>query len=222
MGKIKSLFKTKWFWGISITVLVLFISMFGIHNVGYSKGQDSLTAEINEEALNYEQIQEKVGEAEQILADFNNEIETAESDLKTIEDKVAKNQDKFDELQKLASNRDELQNEVSVAESELTGLQSDIKVTENKLAKLEGDLVAAKEKPIEVGAGQFVFGEDIKPGRYKVTPIGRGSNFSVWDADGGLVLSTILGDGGVPSYVFVGSSGYKVKNAVPVKLTPVE
>ncbi|MBP1950314.1 coiled-coil domain-containing protein [Virgibacillus litoralis] len=224
MGKIKSLFKTKWIW-IAVTIIVVVISVFGIHNVGYSKGQDSLTAEVNKELLNYEQIQEKVGEAEQTLVDVNNKIETAESDLKTIEEKVAKNQDELDKLQELASNRDGLETDISQAENTLSTIKQNIESKTEELQSLTGKLQKAEGKPLKLEAGHYVVGNDLPIGRYKITPTQGSGNVFIDSGSGEGKVSETLGpnpDYHLSSYVFFAENGDTMELNVPVTFTPVE
>jgi hypothetical protein len=74
-------------------------------------------------------------------------------------------------------------------------------------------------------AGQLVVGKDIPAGRYKVTAIGRGDNFFVYNSSGENLVNTIIysnSDLGVPEYVTLLSDGDVVDAHSPFKYQPVE
>lgn len=220
MEKVKSIILTKWFWiGSAVALILAFVLMF---NAAYASGQESSTAKVNEEALNYNQLLAEVEKQQKELEAVNSDIESAKENLQVINDDLDKNQSRFDRLKDLASNETKIKSEITAAETTLDGLKSNIDEAKDTLGGLEGKIVKAKGKPTEVGAGHFVFGSDIKPGRYEVTPVGRGTNFVVYSSSGSLAVNTILGSNGVPSYVFEAGDGYTLENEGRVKLTPVE
>jgi len=186
------------------------------------------TVKIDGEATNYEDLQVKIKEAEKELDGMEKELSTTNSDLEDINEqvKVAKgklesNQAEFDKLQELAKNREQIKTDVDKATTTLETLKTNIDKATEKLQAVTGKVTKAKGKPTEIGAGHFVFGSDIKPGRYEVTPVGRGTNFVVYSSGGSLAVNTILGSD-VPSYVFKAGDGYTLETEGRVKLTPVE
>mgnify|MGYP001053941655 CR=1 FL=1 len=108
-------------------------------------------------------------------------------------------------------------------EEKLSSLNAEVKSKEAELAKLESGIQAKKEAPVQLNAGQYVVGHDVKEGRYKATNIGRGTNFIVYGEDGSAVVNTILGtENGSGDYVFFATEGQIIQTEGQVKLIPVE
>lgn len=80
-----------------------------------------------------------------------------------------------------------------------------------------------KSTPKKLSAGKYTVGKDVDAGRYKVTPVGEGSNFVVYGGgdETDVTVNTILGQDGEPSYTFDCSNGDVIQTESTVKLTPV-
>jgi hypothetical protein len=167
---------------------------------------DEKKAKVEEEVAKYEK------ELEQKNADKKKKLEEENASLdKKIEDKKSKVD------AEVADHKQEL-------ESKLTSLESDVKEKEDKLASLETGIKEAEGAPITLNAGEYIIDKDVPTGRYKVTNIGRGTNFQVFDSSGSAIVNTILGNGdiGRGDYVFFATENTLIKTAGAVKLIPVE
>lgn len=74
-------------------------------------------------------------------------------------------------------------------------------------------------------AGEYVVGEDIPAGYYRVAPIGRGGNFVVFNSSGSPTVNQTLGSSSTDDddYVYFSCTrGYKIKTQEAVKLIPIE
>jgi uncharacterized protein YlxW (UPF0749 family) len=99
-------------------------------------------------------------------------------------DKIQKELDQAkEEIQTLAQ-----ENETLVAEA--SAIQEEKDAQEDK-KKEEAKKAAAK--PVSLGPGEFVVGEDIEPGRYEVSVTSGGGNFFVYDESGWAVVNEMLG-----------------------------
>jgi len=189
------------------------------------------TVKIDGEATNYEDLQVKIKEAEKELGGMEKELTATNSDLEDINEqvkaakgKLESNQTKFDKLQELAKNREQIKTDVDKATTTLKTLKTNIDKATEKLQTVSGKVTKAEGAPIELGAGHFVIGEDLKPGRYKVTPTGGSGNFFVRSDDYNRDVGVTLGnyDGAQPSYVFEAVSGDKIEIGTSAKFTPVK
>src|SRR5690625_390075 len=91
------------------------------------------TVNIEGEVLKYEELQSKIITSEQ-------ELESVTNELSEIKDALIDNNDKYEGLEELASNRDRITQELEDAELKLESLQAEI-------SKLEEELVTVAKKP---------------------------------------------------------------------------
>jgi len=134
---------------------------------------------------------------------------------------------------------DDLQEKIKTAEEKLESLEKDLEsvekqindnrdelgetTEENKQKKSTAAEVEVKdEDPIEVGAGHFVFGEDVPTGRYEAFPIGNSSKITVVDLLDDTRVNTVIGTDDSPSFVFTALHGYKLELSGAVELVPLE
>lgn len=192
--------------------LLILLSLFAVFSVA---GCKDATAEVEGEALNYEEVKGKVSDKEK-------ELKKVKSELKETNTKLEDNKEELEELKKLRDNRGKIKDELGESRTTLNDIKTQIKDAESELASLTGEIEKTGDEPIELGAGKYTFGDDVPTGRYEVFPQGRGSNFVVFDEFGELDVNQILGDGGVPSYVFEVYDGATVETEAPVKLVPVK
>ena len=104
-------------------------------------------------------------------------------------------------------------------ETELKRKSYEAEKLEKEIDALNSTLELKKEEPIRVSAGQYFFGHDIPEGRYTAKPVGRGTNFVVYTASGGLHVNTILSEG---DYTFFAQEGYYMETKGAIELIPVE
>ncbi|WP_020154339.1 coiled-coil domain-containing protein [Caldibacillus debilis] len=206
----KPFYKNHWFW-FSILVILAFA-------LGEMAGHYVAGVKIDGKKVNYDQLVEEIKKKEKELSGVNDELERIKQELEA-------NKEEYDKLQELANNKDKLTTEVASAKSELDGLKSQINDAKKELNQLTGKIEEAKTKPINLPAGHFVVGTDIPEGRYKILPVGRGSNFFVYDENGDVVVNTIVTtvhDLGVPEYVTFLAKGYIIQAEAPFKYVPVK
>lgn len=209
-------FKLKWFpWATAglICVIALVVVYISSYNVGYAAKKAMIDGKMN----TYQQLLKKID-------DTKKQISTQQFKLDTVNGKLSSNKDEFDRLTALENRKNQLKSNVSDSISQIADLNGQIKTAKAKLAKLQGGIQKAKGKSISLGAGKFTVGDDIPAGRYKVVPIGRGSNFFVYDGVTGVTkVNTILGTSiGVPSYVVHLNPLDKIDSETPAKFIPVK
>ena len=82
----------------------------------------------------------------------------------------------------------------------------------------------AAGEPIKLSAGVYYAGDDIAPGRYRVS--NGSSNFFVYNSSGSATVNIILGNKNdglwVTDYTFDLKSGYIIETNNVCTLTPVE
>ncbi|MFY2157389.1 hypothetical protein ACOSZF_17265 [Cytobacillus firmus] len=218
--------KTKKFW-IGVAGVVVLLSIF--YTIGYSGAK----AVIEDEKVTYDELVSKISDKE-------NELKEAEANLKKKEEEInskisdldkqySERKAEFDAALAAVENKKQLESEIKSLESTKTGqettvsnLTAEIKAKRDDLAKIEKVIKEKDAAPVNLSAGHFIVGNDVPLGRYKAVPVGRGSNFVVYDSSGSLIVNTILGDIGVPEYVFSAEFEYEIQTEAPVKLIPVE
>lgn len=119
-----------------------------------------------------------------------------------------------------------LEEKINESKTTLETLDSNIDEAENELEEAQEQYASEPDEPIEVEAGEFYFGEDIEPGRYKVEmQEGYSGNVRVESPEGDLVMAKSIGGDGqysVESYTFSASLGDIIKPRAPILLHPVE
>ncbi|MFJ8247343.1 hypothetical protein [Peribacillus asahii] len=153
------------------------------------------------------------------------EAELAEVNAKLKDTKGALDEELKEGRKDIEAKLEEANTELSDKQEEVASLDSEIDSKEKELSSLTGEIKEAEGKPKTLIAGQYVVGRDVPEGRYKVTNVGRGTNFFVYDGDSGsATVNTILGDSSVGrgDYIFFTADGDIIETRGQVKLTPVE
>jgi len=149
------------------------------------------------------------------------ELEGKKSEIARLDKKIKTKQGDVDAA--AAEQKAKIEEKLSSLNAEVKGKELKVKAIEAELAKLESGVQAKKEAPVQLNAGQYVVGHDVKEGRYKATNIGRGTNFIVYGEDGSAVVNTILGtENGSGDYVFFATDGQIIRTEGQIKLIPVE
>lgn len=115
--------------------------------------------------------------------------------LRNGKDKLARLEKYEENIAKLRGVMQKCQEEVDKLEPKLASKKADLAQITAEVKAMDGRAEVLRRSPVELPAGQFVVGRDIRPGRYAV--VGE-SNFIV---NGGQKVNTILGRGGVDQYV---------------------
>lgn len=199
-----------------------------------SSGIDSkkvAVKKVNGEILTYNQVHKKV------LA-LNDELKEKQSKVSSLDSQISVLESKNKDVITAIKNKDELSQQVSNEKDTLSGVKDDISNAKNELktingqidtaksalSKAKGQVTAAMGAPKTLEAGKYTVGKDIKSGRYKATPVGSGSNFVVFGGgdETDVVVNTILGNGGEPSYTFECADSDVIQTEATVKLTPIK
>lgn len=219
---------------IAIGAVVIFVLA-----ISYNLGSINAKTELDGEKLNYEEVAKEIQKAEGYLKDFDNELENAESKLKetksnldSVDREYSKRKSEYDEAKKIAEQKDAVLNEITTLngqletkKNEIGTLDTTIQAKKDELAKIENAIVVKNEEPVQLPAGTLIVGKDIKSGRYKVLPVGRGSNFKVYDSTGSNIYNTIVSSTpghGVPEYVVFLGDGNIIEANSPFKYVSVE
>jgi hypothetical protein len=166
--------------------------------------------------------------------DYNELVDLYNSTVDDLKKENAKLEDKKEEVKEamaLVEQRDEMVEKISKTNKEVdekraesSSLDDEIKSKQDELSKIEKGIKEKEDDPIQLNAGEYIVGQDVPTGRYRVTNIGRGTNFQVFDSSGSAVVNTILGNGdiGRGDYVFFATENTLIKTAGAVKMIPVE
>lgn len=216
----KKFFKSKKTWGIIVGVIIVATSF----NVGKAVQDDEYNMQIDDDIYKHNEIVEK---RNNLIDKYNKDLEDYKELKKEYSDKkkdVKEIKEAMKNKSTLTTEVDDLQSKVYEKREEIEGLDSMIIDRQEELDKLTSGVQAKKEEPVQLNAGQYVIGKDVKVGRYKATNVGRGTNFFVYDGDGGTtVVNTILGtSNGSGDYVFFAADGDFIQTEGQVKLIPVE
>ena len=152
-----------------------------------------------------------------------------EEDKESVLAEISKHQQKFDEAMEISKNKNGLLKEISSHEKDLETQKKDLESLEGNITsknkKLDSVNRLIKEKddvPISLSAGMYYVGSDIPSGRYKVVPVGRGSNFFVQDENDRSIVNTILGPDREMEYIFSVGDGGTIDTRSTVKLISIE
>lgn len=142
-------------------------------------------------------------------------------EYQNLEKLVAMNKAKLKKLEKFEETVARLAKEVSSEEAALNSLRGQVAEKRRELQALIVRVEKTKSRPVELPAGHFDVGVDIRAGRYSV--VGR-SNFVVRSGDGGIKVNTILGDGdfGVRSYVCRLEEGDSIQAESAIRCYPID
>ncbi|PLR99583.1 hypothetical protein [Bacillus sp. T33-2] len=217
-----SRFKSKVFW-LKVVGLLVLLSIF--YNIGVSGAKITL----EEKKVNYDELVKEIRAKEKEVDETKQKIADVEFELKEIEEEFNAKQAEFEEAKKVVENKQSIENDIAKLNSdletkkgEIAAIDANIKAKNDELASITGQIQEKKDAPKQLPAGNFTVGKDIPAGRYKVVPVGQGSNFIVYSGSGRLKVNTILGSFGVGEYVFDAAEGDNIQTEAPAKFIAVE
>ncbi len=168
------------------------------------------------------QMGEKSGRAEsvdkeavKVAADSKRQLD---SEFQATQGKLEANKAKLKTLENYESKVAQLRGDTSRLASELKSLDGQLEDKQAELKSLTGRITRERTKPVQLPAGRFKVGRDLRAGRYQV--FGE-SNFAVYSADGDLKVNTILGDNGNASYVCDLEDGDSIQAESSVTFQPL-
>ena len=132
------------------------------------------------------------------VASLTKEKAAADVELRKTTDSLSANKARLAKLDGYEAKTANLQNQIANRQHEVSSLSVSLSGKRSELESLTGKVERVRRQPIELPAGHFTVGRDIRPGRFTV--VGE-SNFVVRGRDGDLKANTILGGGGVERYV---------------------
>lgn len=154
-----------------------------------------------------------------VLADYMKQKHDADESLKSTEIRLAANKLKVDRLEKHDAILEDLKKKIQVQTDVHEKLKSDISNKQSELDSLTSRVQKTKDKPIDLPAGHFTVGTDIRAGRYQVT---GDSNLIIRSSSGDTKVNTILGGGmGVDSYVCELEDGDKIEAGGSDRFHPI-
>ncbi|ERI05408.1 hypothetical protein [Aneurinibacillus aneurinilyticus] len=192
------------------------VGIIAIIAISYSVGSTTAKTKLNEKTVSYKQIEE--------------ETKKKNDELKTITDNLNAIKANYEEAKKLVAEKEQIKGDIQIAQREhdstvekMYKASNDLKAKQAELERISNAVIAKQQEPKQLPAGHFIAGKDIQAGRYKVTPVGRGSNYVVRDITGRLKVNTILGnDYGVPEYVVELEDQDTIQAESRVKYTAIE
>ncbi|MEK4871592.1 hypothetical protein [Niallia sp. FSL W8-1348] len=211
MEKIKDLVKRKSTW---IVVVIFVIAMVSV----YSIGSNNAKVVLNDKKMTIVELEDSI-QAKQ------KEFNAVESQVKEINNELSEKQTEIKEGLSAINTLEINRNEASDLIDEIEGKKDEIANLDSQIQQLQGGIKEAKGKAVELPAGKFIVGKDIPENRYKVLPIGRGSNFAVFDENASVIDNTIISSSkghGVPEYIVYLIDGYIIDAQSPFKYVPVE
>ncbi len=157
--------------------------------------------------------------------DTDQQVQQARGELETLQGELEENQATMDELNAYKTNKTSLQQElkdlqqdVDDRKMELSDLDGQIRSKQEELDLLTADVNEAIGQPITLPAGDYVVGEHLPEGRYRVT---GSSNFVARSPGGNLKINIILGNYGVSEYVTTLTNGMTLECRGRDTFTPV-
>lgn len=189
-------------WSIAIITLLV-VSL--VISLLYASG---LSASLDEEILTYNELVE--------------EIEKKEDELNDITKDLNDNKEYYDELLSISEEHEELVDTVVDYKLEVRELKDDIKEKKKELKGLEKEITKVEKEPIKINPGVYYFGDDIDPGRYKITNQ-DGYNGNVFFR-GDNYFGETFGDGkySIDEYTFYADEGDELEASIPILLYTVE
>jgi predicted RNase H-like nuclease (RuvC/YqgF family) len=212
--------KKKIVWTVIGAAIVLLIT--------YGIGTSTAKVDLGKEKVTHDDILQRINDKKEELESLTQKVGKKESETRAkiidLENQLTGKEKEVNDSLELVKQKDSISAEIVKLKGDVSNLSETIKAKQKELNSLDTKIKAKKEAPISLGAGTYIVGKDVKAGRYKVVPVGRGSNFFVLDSSGVPTVNTILGnDGfGVPDYVFSTEAGETIESHAPVKLIPVE
>jgi peptidoglycan hydrolase CwlO-like protein len=220
-----SMFNKKWIYFSLIALVLVAISAFSAHAIGYNKASVLLK---DKKVV----VREIDGE----IKEWQKELEIIEEKVEAMEDEESSKQAELDGLQiqvdeateiisqkvTIQKELDELGVQVKGKKDELKKLSEEIANKQSEIDTLNKGILVKKKEPRNLVAGVFIAGKDIAPGRYKVEPVNGFGNYFV---NGGSKVNIILGRGDdlfLPEYVFELDEGDEIEATLSVKYTLVE
>lgn len=131
-------------------------------------------------------------------ASLTKERAGADAELRKTNDSLSANKARLAKLDGYEAKTAKLQGQIANRQQEVSSLSASLSGKRSELESLTGKVEKVRRQPIELPAGHFTVGRDIRPGRFTVV---GDSNFVVRGNDGDLKANTILGNGGVERYV---------------------
>ena len=209
----------KWFFPTVIGIITLVVL-----GVGVLIGQGTLRAEADGQAYTYEDLINKTDQAEKELKDLKDEYKSTEIKLNDSKESWQKYDDLFDELKDLKSSKNGMIKKKTELNVEIKELKEKIDGAKKELESLTSGISEAEGDPIVLSAGHYSIGDDLRAGRYKVTPTGGSGNFfvdsDVYEREVGVTLGS--GQFSEDSFVFFAVPGDTIRLMTEAKFTPVQ
>ncbi|KIO60192.1 Phosphoserine phosphatase [Caldibacillus thermoamylovorans] len=202
-------YKKKWFIIVSAILILL---------IGWGLGESNAKETLDGKKVHYDKLVKKIKDKEKELDSI---IDERDNILKEVDE----NKDLIEAANNYKENKQNLDQEISSKTEEVKQLDSQITSKQSELNSLTGKIQETGDAPKELPAGTFVVGKDIPAGRYKVLPVGRGSNFVVYDENGNNVVNTIVSSvegHGVPEYITYLFDNYIIEASSPFQYVPVK
>jgi hypothetical protein len=198
------------------------VGAFILLSISFGLGNNSASVELGKEKVKYDEAQAKVSAAKNDIKEYQAKLAQVKAEYDKNKSDLDYARQIYDQKTSLEGQLSTLNGQIDTKKKESDSLDATIQSKNAQIASLDQTIKTKQEAPTQLPAGQFVGGKDVKVGRYKVEPVGEGSNFIVHDVNGYGKVNTILGSDGVASYVFELDDGDQIRSEAPVKLTPIE
>lgn len=211
MENIKDILKRKLTWIVFIVLVIALVS-------AYTFGNKNAKVVLNDKKATIVELEDHIQTKQKEFNSLESQVEEINTELSTKQKEIKEGLSAINTLEINKNAAIDLIDEIESKKDEIKDLDSQIK-------QLQGGIKEAEGKPIELPAGTFLVGKDIPENRYKVLPIGRGSNLQIYDESGSNVVNTIVSSTeghGVPEYIVYLSEGYIIDAQSPFKYVPVE
>lgn len=171
--------------------------------------------DIEGEKVNYEELQAMVDEKEK-------DIKNKDKELQKVTDLLESNKKEYDELEELSQNKESLLDDIVEYEKEEIDLDETIKEKEEELDGINQEIVKTEGDPISVNPGTYYFGDDIEPGRYKLTYQDGYDGNVFFRGDNNFGETFGKGKYSIEEYTFYADEGDEIELTIPVLLHPTE
>lgn len=163
--------------------------------------------ELDEGKVTYDELQEVIKDKENELNDITNELK--------------ENEDYYNELQRIEDKKEEIKKDVVEYEKDEISLETEIENKEEKLNKIDKKIIKIKDEPTKINPGVYYFGDDIEPGRYKLTYQEGYDGNVFFRGDNNFGETFGKGKYSIEEYTFYADEDDELEATIPINLYPV-
>jgi hypothetical protein len=205
-------------------IILVIIGLIILSSIMYGIGNNNAKVALGKKLVTYDELNKEIKTTDKKLSNKKDEYRNT---FISLDNQIAGKEKEVTAALDALKQKDSIDAQIQKLNGDLSSLNQTIQSKQSELDSLNNQIKAKNEAPVQLPAGQFLVGKDIKAGRYKVVAVGRGSNFKVFNSSGQNLVNTIIysdnSDGlGVSEYVTVLSDGDMIDASSAFKYIPVQ